>query len=285
MQIGIFAKTFSRDSLAATLDAVTGAGLHHVQFNLSCAGLSPLPESMPEGLPKTIRLAHESRKISMAAVSGTFNMAHPNPDVRKEGLRCFRVLAAACKPMGTELITLCTGSRDPENMWRKHPENTSEAAWNDMRTCVAKAIEVAEAHDLFLGVEPEVSNIVDSAKKARQLLDEIRSPRLRIVMDGANLFHDGELSRMQDVLSEAFELLGSDIALAHAKDLTRDGAAGDAAAGTGLLDYDAYIRLLRRVGYTGPLILHGLTEAQVPESVAFLRAALQRGDLARKAAQ
>ena len=64
-------------------------------------------------------------------------------------------------------------------------------------------------------------------------------------MDGANLFHAGDLPRLHEVLDEAFELLGEHIVLAHAKDLSRDGEAGHEAAGTGLLDYDHYLRLLQ----------------------------------------
>jgi sugar phosphate isomerase/epimerase len=59
--------------------------------------------------------------------------------------------------------------------------------------------------------------------------------------------------------------------LAHAKDLSRDGEAGHEAAGTGLLDYDHYLALLRSAGYDGPLILHGLAERQVDGCVEFLR--------------
>ena len=50
-------------------------------------------------------------------------------------------------------------------------------------------------------------------------------------------------------LDAAFELLGPDIALAPAKDLERDGDAGNQAAGTGLLDYERYLSLLHAVGY------------------------------------
>jgi sugar phosphate isomerase/epimerase len=90
-------------------------------------------------------------------------------------------------------------------------------------------------------------------------------------MDGANIFHAGELPQMHAILEEAISLLGPDIVLAHAKDLSHDGEAGNLAAGTGLLDYPLYLSLLQRVGFTGPLILHGLTEAQANEAVAFLR--------------
>ncbi len=59
--------------------------------------------------------------------------------------------------------------------------------------------------------------------------------------------------------------------LAHAKDLDRDGEAGQIAAGRGLLDYDHYLDLLARAGFDGPLILHSLGEADVSGCVALLR--------------
>ena len=40
MDIGIFSKTFARPTLGAVLDAVAGYGVHAVQFNMSCAGVS-----------------------------------------------------------------------------------------------------------------------------------------------------------------------------------------------------------------------------------------------------
>ena len=91
-----------------------------------------------------------------------------------------------------------------------------------------------------------------------------------MVIDGANVFHAGELPRMRAILEETFALLGSDIVLAHAKDLSRDGEAGHEAAGTGLLDYGLYISLLHGAGYSGPLILHSLAEAQVAGCMSFL---------------
>ena len=76
---------------------------------------------------------------------------------------------------------------------------------------------------------------------------------------------------MHEILEEAFELLEDDIALAHAKDLDRDGQAGHLAAGTGLLDYDQYIGLLKKSGYEGAVVLHGLSEEQIPFCTKFLQ--------------
>ena len=205
-------------------------------------------------------------------------MSHPDAEQRRTGLRRLRVLAEACPQMGTSKIHLCTGTRDRENMWRRHPDNDLPEAWQDMAACVREAADLARQAGLVLGFEPEVNNVVDSAQKARRLLDEIGSPHLKVTIDPANLFHTGELPRMRELFDEAFALLGKDIVMAHAKDLDHDGDAGHMAAGQGKLDYDRYLSLLHAYGFKGPLLLHGLSEAQVPGCVAFLRRKLARMD-------
>ena len=273
MQIGIMARTFVRSTLGEELDAVADQGIYCMQFVLASAGLLEWPDHIDAGLCDRIRKEVSARKITMAAISGTYNMIHPDSGQRQDGLRKLRGLASACDRLGTSVITLCTGTRDPENMWRRHPDNDSPEAWEDLIASMRQAVQIAEAYKITLAFEPEVSNVVDSAPKARRLLDQMGSPYLKIVMDGANIFHTGELPRMRDMLDEAFALLGEDTIIAHAKDLDRDGEAGHLAAGTGLLDYDHYLSLLNNLGTDVPLILHGLSEIQVGGCVAFLRGA------------
>ena len=272
MRLGIFAKTFPRPSVEETLDAVRAHGLDATQFNLSVAGLASMPDSVPAGLPERVHARLRERALDMAAVSGTFNMAHPEAPVRVDGLRRLEVLAAACPALGTEVITLCTGTRDRENMWRRHAENSTPEAWRDMRETIIAAVAIAERQRVVLAIEPEISNVVDSPAAARRLLDELRTPHLRVVIDAANLFDADDPSRQisnsRAVLTEAFELLAADIVLAHAKDITATGTF--AAAGRGDVDWEHYLTLLDASGYTGALIMHGLDEADVAASAAFL---------------
>jgi sugar phosphate isomerase/epimerase len=271
MQLGLFARIFARPTVEEVFDAVARLHLRCVQFNFACAGLPGLPEAVPVELADRIRGAADERRISIGAVSGTFNMIHPNVRLRREGLHKLEVIAGACARLGTRVVTLCTGTRDPENMWRGHADNGSTEAWRDLRVSLTKALTIANKHDLTLGIEPETSNVVDSAGKARRLLDEMKSPRLKIIMDPANLLHLGDLPRQRELLEEAFDLLGGDLALAHAKELAADGHAAGLAVGAGVLDWDLYLALLRRVDFSGPLILHGFEEADAAASVRFLR--------------
>jgi len=237
-----------------------------------------MPDQISVKLAEDIRGEMAARGLTIASVQGTFNMSHPDPEHRCAGLRRLRVMADACKTLGTSVIAICIGTRDTENMWRNHADNGTAAAWRDMTVSVREAVRIAEGTAVTLALEPEVTNVVDSPQRARRLLDEIDSPHLKITMDAANLFHAGDLPRMAEVLDNAFALLGNDIVLAHAKDLAHDGDAGHEPAGKGLLDYDRYLSLLNRHDFSGPLLLHGLSEDQVGDCVSFLRGKLAGAD-------
>ena len=242
-----------------------------------------MPAEIDPPLADRVREAAAERNVALAAVSGTFNMAHPDEGVRRDGLHRLGVIAGACLRLGTSVITLCTGTRDRENMWRRHPDNGTPEAWRDMLATMQEALQKAEENGVTLAFEPETGNVVDSAAKGRRLLNEMRSPCLKVVMDAANLFDAGDpacrLSRSEEVLGEAFGLLGGDLVLAHAKDVKRSGAV--VAAGKGDLDYDLYLKHLSEAGFGGPLVLHGLTEKQVAGSLGFLREELARAALGR----
>jgi sugar phosphate isomerase/epimerase len=274
MHLGIFAKTFPRRTFAETLDAVASHGLHSIQFNFSCVGLPTLPDRIEAGVLSQIQADCAARDIAIAGVSATFNMIHPNETKRRESLHRLNVLAPAVHQLGCELITLCTGTRDPEDMWRAHPENSSPQAWRDLLRSMEEAILIAERHDVLVGVEPEVGNVVSSTRKGRQLLDELQSRRVKVIVDPANLFQPGGTTAMREMISEVFQLLGTDIAMAHAKELGPDGTTGNIAPGRGVLDWNFYFDTLARMNFNGPVILHGLPEKDVAGAVRLLRSKL-----------
>jgi sugar phosphate isomerase/epimerase len=269
MELGIFAKIFRRSSLPEALQAVRDAGFTQVQFNVETAGLPVLPHAIPDEEVTAIREQMTAHGITIAALSGTYNMIHPDPDVRERDFRRFSAIVAAARPMGASVVTLCTGTRDPENMWRRHTANDDPDAWTDLTASMAKALAVAEEHDVRLAFEPEPGNTINSSLKARRLLDEMRSDRLGVVIDAVNTIDTAPDRPATGVLDEAFTLLSGSILAAHAKDLDPSGK--EVTTGTGIVPWQHYISLLRQSGFTGPLIMHGLKEAEVARSVTYLR--------------
>jgi len=268
MQLGIFAKTFAGAGPATVLAAARRAGYATVQYNMSCSGLPSMPDAIEPAVAAAVGAQSKAQGVSMAAVSGTYNMIHPDPSVRGAGHARLEAIAGACAAMGTRLITLCTGTRDAKDMWHEHPDNHTAEAWRDLVESMRAAIAIADRHDLDLGIEPELANVIDSAAKAKALIDEIGSPRLRIVLDPANLFEVQPVEQQRRIVADAIELLADRISLAHAKDRHADGRF--ATAGTGVLDYAHYLWCLRGAGFDGPLITHGLAESEAPGVAQFL---------------
>jgi sugar phosphate isomerase/epimerase len=218
MKLGIFAKTFPRATLEETLDAVVSHGLTQVQFNMSCMGLATLPDRIDEGSCVWIAQQFRERGLTMAAISGTFNTCDPSDSRLENNLRRLDVLAAACRWLDTRIITLCTGTRDRDDMWKWHPENVRRSSWDDLVRAMKAAVKIADRHEVTLAFEPEVNNVVNSVMRARKLLDEVGSPWLKVAIDPANLVRRGEFGRMTEIFDETFEWLGADIVLAHAKE-------------------------------------------------------------------
>jgi sugar phosphate isomerase/epimerase len=269
MQLGIFAKTFPGTTPGAVLAQVKQAGFAVAQYNLACSGLAAMPDAVPASACEAVRLASAATGIHVNALSATYNMIHPNRAVRDEGHRRLAVVAAAAKAMHIPLLTLCTGTCDAEDQWRHHPDNATPEAWADLLASMQAAITIAEAHDLTLGIEPELANVVNSARKAASLINTLQSPRLKIVLDAANLFEVEPLEHQRRIVSEAVDLLADHIIMAHAKDRTADGSF--TVPGEGVLDYGHFIRELTNVGFNGPLVTHGLTAEQAPAVAACLQ--------------
>jgi sugar phosphate isomerase/epimerase len=283
-RLGVLTSEFERPSLAATLDAIVGHNIGAVQFQLGSAvpsvplrtalqmGLDVLGAHLSPAFCQEIRGQLAERGLVLAAVDGTFNMIDPDEKRRWTNLGYLQQLVECCAALGTSVVTLCTGSRD-EIMWRRHPDNDTPEAMADLVAVMRAAARTAEAHGVTLAFEPEVNNVASSPERARQLIDEVGSPAVKVVMDPANIFKAGQLPQMQDKLREAFRLLGQDVALAHAKDLDHDGEAGHLGAGQGLLDYPLYLSLLQASGFDGTIVLHQmhhLSDAEIDSCFAFV---------------
>jgi sugar phosphate isomerase/epimerase len=273
MRLGIFAKVFHEPTVLECLVAAHQAGFATVQFNMQCAGLPSLPDLVSPAQSAEIVSAARTANVSLAALSGTYNMIHPDLTARTDGRRRLTVAIATAATIGAPLVTLCTGTRDPHDQWRFHPDNVTNEAWRDLREEMVFAARTAEEHGILLGIEPESGNVVRDATTARRLIHEIGSERLRVVFDPANLFEVASLDRQRSIVSSALDLLAENIAIAHAKDRRADGAV--VAAGEGVLDYEHFLRQLRATGFDGPLIAHEVSATDAARIARFLGDALK----------
>jgi sugar phosphate isomerase/epimerase len=274
MRLGIFAKTFPGADAETVLKAVGAAGFDCTQFNMACIGLPSMPDDIPSQAIADISRARARSGVDVIALSGTYNMIHPDRAVRATGLARLGVMLRAASQLDVGLVTLCTGTRDPQDQWRGHRDNATPEAWSDLLIEMNKAVELAEAAGVDLGIEPEQANVVASAADAKRLIAATGSQRIRIVLDPANLFEKAERSAARALVAAAIDLFADRIAMAHAKDRSPDG--DFAAAGAGVVDFPDFVGRLRAAGFDGPLVAHGLSPGEAPRVAAYLSGLIAR---------
>jgi sugar phosphate isomerase/epimerase len=268
MRLGIFARTFAGHDPATVLQAAKAAGFAAVQCNMACSGLAAMPDALTPQLVAAVADAARATGVEIAAVCGTHNMIHPDRSVRDKGLQRLQILIENAAGLGTDMVTPCTGTRDPAHQWSHHPDSASPEAWRDLLDEMAKACALAEARGVRLGIAPELANVIDPAPRARALIDTLQSPALAIVPDPANLFEVTPLQAQRDLLSRAVDLLADRIMMAHAKDRTPRG--GFATAGQGVVDFPHFLGRMKAAGFDGDLVTHGLAADEAPGVAAYL---------------
>jgi sugar phosphate isomerase/epimerase len=257
MYPAIFARIYRSTNAAEVFAAAAADRYHGVQFNLISAGLPTLPEQLPDGLAEKIKHQAQAAGVALAALSGTYNMVHPDLNVRASSRKAFANVIEAARRMSAPVVTLCTGSHDPQDMWKHHPDNQSALAWKVLRRELDFVLSLAESSGIKLAVEPEPGTVVNHAQAARRLLDEVASPFLGIVLDPANLLSPETLHKQHEVLAQAAQLLAGSLLLAHIKDFDPSGRV--TVPGSGAVDLAAFLAALRSTAYDGAIIAHGFS--------------------------
>jgi sugar phosphate isomerase/epimerase len=260
-QLGIFARTFMRDSPAAVAHAVANAGFDLVQLNLNSFGLPTIPDQdVLDGTDLgAVRDAFSEQGIAIWGVSVTYNTIHPDAGVRHRLTEAACRLIARVPEFGAQFATLCTGTRDAGNMWRAHPANGDSSSLRDLRSTIDQLLETATAVGVRLGIEPEPANVISNAPAAANLLRDLGpdAENVVIVLDPANLIDATTAASQRAVLTDAFETLAGSIACLHAKDVV---SSGFVAAGAGLLDYDLIFELRSELPTAVPVVVQDVAE-------------------------
>ena len=122
-----------------------------------------------------------------------------------------------------------------------------EEVWKMMVATGKELAAMAERYKATVLFEPFYRHFFASAKRTRVYLEEIGSPRMRALLDPANLLEVNDLDEMFDQLEPWIDCL-------HAKDRKLHVDRG-VPAGQGDLDYSKFVTLAARRTPNAPLIL------------------------------
>ena len=127
--------------------------------------------------------------------------------------------------------------------------------------------EIAERRGATVLMEPFFRGFLASAKRTRLYLEAVGSPRIRALLDPANLLEVNDLEEM-------FDQLGAWIDCLHAKDRKLHVDRG-VPAGQGDLEYPKFVALAAKRTPSAPLILEYVGRDNYRQALAHLREAIR----------
>ncbi|MBL7223170.1 MAG: sugar phosphate isomerase/epimerase [Candidatus Brocadiae bacterium] len=220
---------------------------------------------------KEIAGTYRSAGIAIHSIGVYTNLIHPDEAERKANLAYFEAMMKVGGHMGVRTFITEAGHYHAEGPAPREARYFKEDVWKTMVGTAKQLAKIADGCNATVLVEPYFQSFFASAKRTRVFLEEVGSPRIRALLDPANLLELNDLEEM-------FAQLASWIDCLHAKDRklhTRRGVP----AGKGDLDYPKFVALAAKHTPQAPLILEYVGPKDYDQAIAHLRKTLREADL------
>ncbi|MGN0707786.1 MAG: sugar phosphate isomerase/epimerase family protein [Faecalibacterium sp.] len=240
----------------------------HLALSKAMKGVPCTPSALTPGYALYLKRLFEKNGMDIAVLGNYLNLAHPDETALAGIQERYYAHIRFASLLGCGMVGTETGAPNPE--YKFCPECRSDAALSTFIKNLKPVVRCAEEYGVILALEPVVKHIVYNAKRARIVLDEIGSHNLQILFDPVNLLSMENVDAREEVVAEAIELLGKDIAMIHFKDFLREDAGGQLkATGAGLGGMD-YTQVMRFAKQEKPYIFGTLENTKPENAVACL---------------
>ncbi|WP_310602933.1 sugar phosphate isomerase/epimerase family protein [Anaerosporobacter sp.] len=209
--------------------------------------------------------------IDVAVLGCYLNLATPDQEELEKNMERYLANIRFAAHLGCGVVGTETGA--PNTAYAFEPACHTEESLQLFIRNLQPVVEYAEKMGVILAIEPVYKHIVCNPKRARQVLDTIKSPNLQIILDPVNLLFEGNYQERESIIKEAIELLGDDVAVVHIKDFVlEEDKMKSVAAGTGMMNYENILRFIKE---KKPYI-HTTLENTTPENAVFAREYLEK---------
>lgn len=221
---------------------------------------------------RAIAQDYRSSGIAIHSIGVYTNLIHPEESERKANLAYFEAMMKIGKAMGvSRFITEAGHFHDNKKPAPPVEHHFQESIWYQMVATGKELATIADRYDATVLFEPFFRGFLASAKRMRLFLEAIGSPRVRALLDPANLLEMNDLEEM-------FQQLHTWIDCIHAKDRKLHVDRG-VPAGQGDLDYLKFVTLAAKYTPNVPLVLEYVGADTYLQALAHLRAALEQAGI------
>ncbi|MBD2868202.1 sugar phosphate isomerase/epimerase family protein [Paenibacillus arenilitoris] len=267
MSVGVLAHLFGSLPYKELPAKVAASGFTHVQLALWKA-IGDIdfsePGNLSPGLAGAVGEQFDKNGVAISVLGCYVHLFDRDEAQRRRNVARFKELLRYARDFGAPMVAAETG---------RHGDGVyTDRDWAVMKATLEELAEEAEKRGVFVGLEAAQGHLVGTASELARMLEEVPSPNVGVVIDPGNLLTADNFARQNEVIEEAFALLGSRVIAAHAKDRMplADGSLGTATAGLGAMNYELYMKLLNRYKPHVHIIMEEAKEHQMAQSKAYI---------------
>lgn len=231
--------------------------------------------SMTPGERAEVVAACKKHDVVIYEVGGYTNLVTPdNSKLEQNLLRLIHCMEVA-ESVNCGMVGTVAGCRDPKYLINVHPENWSPETWKLLVKSVKRVLKDTSGMKVTLGMEAQVTTIIDSPRAHLRLLEDVGNDRLTVNLDPVNMVNFERYYHTKELINECFDLLGERIMGAHAKDtyILPDQQTihiQEVCPGRGVLDYPTYLLRLSHMKWPRALEPEHIPDDQYPEATEYV---------------
>ena len=269
LHLGVRAHDMGQIPLEALAVEVAARGLCCVQF-APAKSLASFDQLTPD-FANHVRETLAARGIHIAVLGCYINLADPDENQRRHYLERFKACLRLARDFGCSLVGTESGSLHSDFSF--HPDNHGEAAFQVVLGSIRQLVREAEKTGSVVAIEGVGRFVISSPRRLRRLLDEVDSNNLHVILDPVNLLSPDTLAHQDEIIEEAFDLLGERIGVLHSKDVVLvDGVLKSVPHGQGEIHHERLFRLAKKLNPGIDMLLEDTTPSTLRQSVDFVRA-------------
>jgi sugar phosphate isomerase/epimerase len=233
------------------------------------------PHTTTEARCRRVRAILEDADLAMYQATGYWQcLIHPDEAQRGEAVRTLQAALRVAGWLGARGIDTGPGSMNSRGPWFPHPDNWTAWAREQLVKSLKECAPVAEECGVFLSLEGHQLVTLDTAETMRAVLDEVNSPMVKCDFDPVNWITLQTIFATGPAVAAMVATLGPQIVSAHAKDVAIQDRLvvhiDNIAAGTGILDYPTFLRLIEDLDPSYPVIVEAAAIEELPAVSDFL---------------
>ncbi len=266
LQLGIRGHDMPQADFESWVTSIKDAGFCCIQLALRKAVIDFPTDTaaLTPGMALYMKKVFSKNQVDVAVLGCYQNLTTPDlgqwDSIRKDYEAHLRFASfLGCGMVGTE-----TGAVNAAYAYEE--ANRSKEALDRLVERLKPLAETAEKMGVILGIEPVCRHIMWNIERTRAVLDRVSSPNLRVIYDPVNLLDISNYEKQDEIMKEAFLVIGSEIDVIHIKDfIVKEGSliTSPLALGDGYMNFQLLFQLIK----SKKPCIHMLIEDSFPDNI------------------